>query len=81
MAEDKPENPPAFPLSPGDVPHYESGMTLRDYFAGQALIGLLSTFTVKDVVEMEGQMETLRLGISIDAYQYADAMLKERAKT
>lgn len=49
-----PENPPAFPVPPGvttftgdprDGAGYEpsqEGMSLRDYFAGQALIGLLS---------------------------------------
>ena len=30
------DNPPAFPLSPGDVLYYQEGMSLRDWFASQA---------------------------------------------
>lgn len=46
------------------------GMTLRDYFAGQALIGLLSN------PESMG----LSTNISFKAYNLADAMLAEREK-
>lgn len=67
---DKPRNPPAFPLS---NPHSgrDMGMTLRDYFAGQALAGscaLPDMRTVKDSIIAEA------------AYSLADAMLKERSK-
>jgi len=33
-------NSPAFPEACGD--HFDSGLTMREYYAGQALIGLLS---------------------------------------
>ena len=62
---DTPENQSAFPS------RYWSGMTLRDYFAGQALAGmwaLSDMATVKDEV------------VAKAAYSLADAMLKERVK-
>jgi len=48
------------------------GMTLRDYFAGQALAGILATGAG------EGDDQHLRRVIAYDAYAYADAMLTER---
>ena len=67
---DKPENPQAFPH--GNPTHGgDTGMTLRDYFAGQALAGscaLPDMRTVKDSIIAEA------------AYSLADAMLKERSK-
>jgi hypothetical protein len=58
-------NPPAFPH-----PHVlqQSGMTLRDYFAGQCMQALLT----------RGD-DTNRPAIAEWAYMMADAMLKERA--
>lgn len=60
-----------FPL-PGS--YYSKGMTLRDYFAGQALAGMMageaghpsSPATSKDIAEF--------------AYIMADAMIAERSK-
>jgi hypothetical protein len=49
---------------------YDHGMTLRDYFAGQALVGMLagraprSEFTSKEIAS--------------SAYCIAEAMIKER---
>jgi hypothetical protein len=53
------------------------GMTLRDYFAGQALIGWLSTYSHSqgkeaNMVEAEAYAKS--------AYELADALLKERNK-
>lgn len=59
----KPENPFAFP-SRGDANN--AGMTLRDYFAGQALVGLASYHGVHAGAE--------------DAYFIADAMLRARGE-
>ena len=63
---------PAFPMSFGEGPSQE-GMTLRDWFAGQALAGLASlpTLTVKSLDDEP---------YSRVAYRLADAMLAERAK-
>lgn len=44
-----------------------NGMTLRDYFAGQALAGLLSNDSGRGYPH-----------VSKDAYLYADAMLKKK---
>jgi hypothetical protein len=61
----------AFPVAvPADWEHFQKGMTMRDYFAGQIVNGLLSgkhSFeTVRDLTEM--------------AYLYSDIMLKTREK-
>ena len=77
---DKPENPQAFPsgsvITPsGDVfPDY-SGMTLRDYFAGQALAGILAGGFADTVPhdDINGGSDA-----AFFAYSYADAMLKAR---
>ena len=68
---------PAFPtdgfkysLEHGD---HQSGMSLRDWFAGQALVGLTR--------EISGDVTVHRRnGIVSDAYELADAMLAERSK-
>lgn len=68
------KNPPAFPsteeqwydvVRTGET--YHPGMTLRDYFAGQAIIGICVNSGVKYF-----KAET--------AYKIADAMLEEREK-
>ena len=58
---------PAFPVEEWDAP----GMTLRDWFAGQALVGI-----APGIVEHRGSAQ---LGAGV-AYEFADAMLAERAK-
>ena len=62
------DNPQAFPRWEGDF-NQSKGMTIRDYFAGQALIGLVT-------VDHDMGIELY----ASDAYKYADAMLKERDK-
>lgn len=67
---DKPENPQAFPH--GNPTHGgDIGMTLRDYFAGQALAGL------SGLARIEGMSPE---DLASMAYADADAMLKERSK-
>lgn len=59
---------PAFPVASEVSGWHSNGMTLRDWFAGQAMAGLASYIvkgaTFENVVE--------------DAYKMADAMLKAR---
>lgn len=63
---------PAFPFAPTDasnVSMQSSGMTLRDYFAAQALAGLLAN----------PDRHAWKLGAFCEnAYEYADAMIKAR---
>ena len=59
-------NPPAFPTGTGITP-YQSGMTLRDYFAAKAMQAIISNHDNTTLEFVSGK-----------AYQYADAMLKAR---
>lgn len=70
---DRIDGGPAFPcMAPANIhPGSAPGMTLRDYFAGQALVGLLgSPFTDTDT----------NIAYANVAYILADAMLAERDK-
>ena len=64
---------PAFPLTMpdyhGDVPHITEGMSLRDWFAGQAL------------QKASGGNDKSAAAISARAYYIADAMLAARKET
>ena len=48
---------------------YQTGMTMRDYFAAKAMQPLIVSFTVQDIHWTAQQ-----------AYKIADAMLEERIK-
>lgn len=71
----KPQNPSAFPVQNHPEFHLQPydlmGMTLRDYFAGHALIGLLPRND--GVTNMEEIVK--------EAFKFADAMLVERERT
>lgn len=68
------EGGPAFPVNiPGCGDNGWSGMTLRDWFAGQALAGILAGPCSKPGVPMHEWMESPR-----EAYRLADLMLAER---
>lgn len=57
-----------------------SGMSLRDWFAGQALIGLVKYYMAID--ESDGEYETdFPTDFAAAAYEIADAMLKRRKET
>ncbi len=66
-----PKNPPAFPSVCLNDPCHEAsvpGMTLRDWFAGQALKECIAQYQgTEDAAEV--------------AYNYADAMLAQRSLT
>lgn len=75
----KPENPPAFPQTIDDMGTMRSvteGMTLRDYFAGQALQGFFAHERSIRGSERDDWYE----GTAIMAYRFSDAMLAERSK-
>lgn len=60
------KNPTAFPLKHADD-KFNPGMTLRDYFAGQVITGVISSKI------------SLRESASL-SYELADALLIERQK-
>lgn len=66
MASDKEDGGPAFPIQGQSYPR--SGMSLRDWFAGQALVGLIARSSV----------DGAGYKFSNQAYQVADAMLAQR---
>ena len=65
----------AFPWSPGDFSH---GMTLRDWFAGQALAGMLAFDGYSSPVTDKRITSEI---FADSAYELADAMLKERSES
>lgn len=59
-------------FSPPPIPPQKTPkMTLRQYFAGQALIGLLSYDSAR------GYSPGMKAVIAKEAYSYADAMIAE----
>jgi hypothetical protein len=69
---------PAFPLTEDAVNHRNKdfdmqGMTLRDYFAGQALPMVMQLNKSNMTIDWFGEAQ--------EAYKYADAMLKAREAT
>ena len=56
--------------------HLGRPMSLRDWFAGMALNGLLSS-SKPGVTQ---KMNNIEVGLDVMAYEIADAMLKERMK-
>jgi hypothetical protein len=65
----------AFPAMHFDLRDDEHGMTLRDWFAGQAASGICSSRDEAGVMLEHGYE-----WIATEAYRVADAMLKERNK-
>jgi hypothetical protein len=61
-------NEPAFPCKYGPETGFQ-GMTLRDYFAASLLAGMVA-----------GDRSYNLEGVAREAYELADAMLKERDK-
>lgn len=60
-----------------------SQMTLRDYFAGQALSGWIATITDDDARSYDGEPVAFREhqdAVAATCYGYADAMLAARSK-
>lgn len=59
-------------------PHPEAGMSLRDYFAAKALVGVMGMVATRthDTQRFDGS--TPEDSMARDAYRLADAMLKVR---
>lgn len=74
----KKDGGPAFPSEGegfGDARYHTPGMSLRDYFAGQALAGVITLFPPDEIGSWRDR-QNARI-----AYGIADAMLAERDKT
>jgi hypothetical protein len=80
---------PAFPRPLGNNgrPHFEDsevspdqeGMSTRDWFAGQALIGVMVVRTM--LIERGLAHDVIQESLAEEAYELADAMIAEREKT
>lgn len=70
MSEKKPINPPAFACA-ATAGLTQTGMTLRDYFAKGAM---------EAIIISPGILISNRNKLAQDAYEVAEAMLKEREK-
>ncbi len=78
----KDDGGPAFPQNyidrgNGMTPSYafgEGGISIRDWFAGQALIGWLASFAGDSAPHIKSS------DIAAECYDFADAVLKERSK-
>ena len=64
-------NPQAFPISGSQYQH-TVGMTLRDYFAAQAMAAFINTD------EWQSTVGDVSRNVAFNAYAMADAMLEER---
>jgi hypothetical protein len=79
-----PPSPFAFPSEFCEAPA-QQGMTLRDYFAGQALIGIINQSTIAEVANTimtvaAAKGVTEHYVMAISAYKYADEMLAARER-
>lgn len=54
-----------------------ANLTLRDYFAGQALVGVM---VMRAAIRDQGYDDINQESIAEEAYELADAMLAERSK-
>ena len=74
------DNPQAFPLATTAETIDTPGMTLRDWFAGQALNAIV-TATSNGQHHPARDGRSLVEGMTHDAYELADAMLSARKET
>jgi hypothetical protein len=76
---------PAFPSGKSESPGYENslpyyeGMTLRDWFAGQALAQIGNEYIGRGQVTTQAQEHSMTL--AAHAYNIADAMLAARKES
>lgn len=77
---------PAFPipLLEGETFHGNAnGMSMRDWFAGMTLQGFMANTSMLDYLDRQSdQTREHRIAcVAILCYEYADAMLQERARS
>ena len=71
-------NPSVFPYI--ENPYTKSGISLRDYFAGLAIQGLITNPNIKRPEQGVSDIAIQYEQFSKIAYEYADFMLKQRIK-
>lgn len=69
-------NAPAFPVPVEGLDEKWRGMSLRDYFAANSLPALIADYCAS--ARTVGFDEDWHVGMAMDAYRMADAMLKAR---
>ena len=70
---------PAFPCHADIIPSKDrdyAGMALRDYFAAKAMPACYAEYCA--YANARGYDEDWKMGVALDAYAMADAMLKAR---
>lgn len=77
MSEQPKGGGPAFSTQFDYGPHGE-GMTMRDWFAGQAMASLILVPATAAIARQDGNLPTKTLALA--AYEAADAMLAAREK-
>lgn len=74
---EKKDGGPAFPWGSD----YSTGMSLRDYFAAQAMVALIAKSPLSCTYrDGEDDVAAVIAANVTGSYRYADAMLKQRAK-
>ena len=66
---------PAFPTNYRHRANYP-GMELRDYFAAKAMTACYAEYCAH--ANVQGYEEGWKVGVALDSYEMADAMLKAR---
>lgn len=76
MTEHPKDGGPAFPITAGNSV-YAQGMSLRDWFAGQALAGMAGT-TTRAMYDEGYSVAEVKAALVRQAYGIADAMISAR---
>lgn len=76
---DKHDNPPAFPYVLPDGGG-DTGMALRDWFAGQAIGAVIRQCANDGLLGLPDGISTMEQLFAFNAYAIADAMLAERER-
>lgn len=74
-------NSPAFPLSREQDGWHQPGMSLRDWFAGQALGAVIRQCAGDTALGYPDGIESMEQFFAVKAFALADAMLAHREKS